>query len=144
MGSQGRLIQNLQLFAGAALIGLGTLILAGNLASIAAHFSHLLGITAEAAETLGPLNTAGAVASQAFWAYFFDHQEFLRGLHRILISFWPVLLVITGSVMWRNGFTGSAAKLQKKCPACRSHCSSFDVKVDAGFARPRPDGIASH
>jgi hypothetical protein len=116
MGRQGRLIQNLQTFAGVALAGLGALILAGNLASTAVHLSHLLGITAEAAETLGPLNTAGAAASQALWAYLFDHQEFLRGLYRILISFWPVLLVIAGSVVWRKGFTGSTSELQKKMP----------------------------
>jgi len=114
MGRQGRLIQNLQLFAGAALIGLGTLILAGNLASTAAYLSHLLGITAEAAETLGPLNTAGAAASQALWAYLFDHQEFLRGIHRILISFWPLALVVVGSVVWRKGFTGESKEPQKK------------------------------
>lgn len=116
MGRQGRLIQNLQLFAGAALIGLGTLILAGNLASTAAHLSHLLEITPQAAESLGPLNTASAAVSRALWAYLFDHQEFLRGFHRILISFWPVLLVVAGSVVWRNGVSASASELQKKMP----------------------------
>jgi hypothetical protein len=116
VGRQRTLFRNLELFAGAALIGLGTLILAGNLASTAAHLSQILGITVKAAESLGPFDTAGVAASQALWAYVFDHKEFMRGFQRILISFWPVLLVIAGSVMWRNGFTGSAAKLQKKMP----------------------------
>jgi hypothetical protein len=116
MGRQGRPIQNLQLFAGAVLIVFGTLILAGNLASTAAHLSQMLGITVKAAESVGPIDAAGVAASQALWTYVFDHKEFIRGFHRILISFWPVLLVIAGSVMWRNGFTGSTAKLQKKMP----------------------------
>ncbi|HSY60166.1 MAG TPA: hypothetical protein VK795_11430, partial [Terriglobales bacterium] len=54
--------------------------------------------------------------SQALWAYLFDHQEFLRGLHRILISFWPLVLVVAGGVVWRKRFTGSASELQKKMP----------------------------
>jgi hypothetical protein len=116
MGRQRKLIQNRESFAGAVLIGLGALILAGSLAATATRLSHLLGITAETADSLGPLNIAGAAGSQALWAYLFDHQEFLRSLHRILISFWPLVLVVAGGVVWRKGFTGSASELQKKMP----------------------------
>jgi hypothetical protein len=82
-------------------------------------------------------------ASQALWSYLFDHQEFMRGFHRILISFWPLVLGFAGSLVLRNVFTGKAKEFQKKRPTCRSHCSSFDVKAEAGFARLPPDGIPS-
>ncbi len=101
---------------GVTFIGLGVLILAGNLVSAAVQLSQFLGITAALAEKLGPLNTANLAISQALWAYLFDHQEFSRGVHRILISFWPVLLVVAGSVVWRKGFAGSSGDLQKKMP----------------------------
>jgi hypothetical protein len=71
------------------------------------------------------------------------HQEFMQGFHRILILFWPLVLVMAGSLVLRNGFTGKAKEFQKKRPTCRSHCSSFDVRAEAGFARLPPDGIPS-
>jgi len=101
---------------GLAFIGFGVLVLAGNLASAAVPLSHFLGITADLAETPGPLNIAGVAASQALWSYLFDHQEFMQGFHRILISFWPLVLVIAGSLVLRNGFTGKAKQFQKKTP----------------------------
>jgi hypothetical protein len=78
--------------------------------------SHFLGITADLAETPGPLNIAGVAASQALLSYLFDHQEFMQGFHRILISFWPLVLVIAGSLVLRNGFTGEAKEFSKKTP----------------------------
>jgi putative Mn2+ efflux pump MntP len=116
MGRRGRLIQNLQLFAGTVLIGLGILILVGNLASTAAHLSHLLGLTVEAEESFGPFDAAGLAISHALRSYLFDHQEFLRGFQRILISFWPLVLIIAGTIMLRDGFVGKAKELQKKMP----------------------------
>jgi hypothetical protein len=119
------------------------LVLAGKLASAAVRSSHFLGITADLAETPGPLDIAGVAAAQTLWSYLFDHQEFMRGLHRILISFRPLVLIIAGSLALPNGFRGKAKEFQKKRPTCRSHCSSFDVKAEAGFARLPPDGVAS-
>jgi surface polysaccharide O-acyltransferase-like enzyme len=58
-------------------------------------------------------------ASQALWSYPFDHQEFMQGFQRMLISFWPLFLVIAGSLVLRNGFTGNPKEFQKKRPTCR-------------------------
>jgi hypothetical protein len=112
MARQHTIFQNLKSIAGAALVGFGAFILFGNLAETAAQLSHLPGTTADEAETLGVLVSAGLAASDALQAYLFDHQEFVRGLHRILISFWPHLLFIAGSVLLRDGFTDELKELQ--------------------------------
>ena len=44
-------------------------------------------------------------ASQAAQAYALDHQGFLQGLLQILGSFWPLLLVIAGTILLRDAFT---------------------------------------
>ena len=49
---------------------------------------------------------------------------------------------------WKSGVAerlhGQGQRVsKKKRPTCRSHCSSFDVKAEAGFARLPPDGIPS-
>jgi hypothetical protein len=71
--------------AGTALIGLGLLILFGNLDGAAAQLSGPLGNTA--GEALGVLpSIILTAASQAFQACAFDHQYFLQGLFQMLVS----------------------------------------------------------
>ncbi len=106
MARRYRLLRNLKSIAGAALIGLGLLILFGNLADATARLSRLAGIRADAIQTFGELIAVGLAASQAFQAYLFDRAGFLRGLCGILISFWPLLLVIAG--MFLTGTTPRA------------------------------------
>jgi hypothetical protein len=95
--------------AGAALIGLGLLILLGNLMDAAARLSRLAGISADAIQTFGELTVVGMAASQAFQAYLFDRGEFLRGLCGILLSFWPLLLVIAGMFL-----TGTSSRAETR------------------------------
>ena len=116
MAGQRTPFQNRKSITGLAFIGLGVVILAGNLVSAAVHLSHVLSISADLAEKLGLLNTASVAISQALWAYFFDHHEFSRGVHRILLSFWPVLLVIAGSVVLRDRVASQPGEPQKKTP----------------------------
>jgi hypothetical protein len=80
------------------LIGLGVLILFANLAQAAFQLSHLLGITVEDANALGVLTTVGLATRHALQAYLFDHTEFLRSFHQILISFSALLLIVTGTL----------------------------------------------
>jgi putative Mn2+ efflux pump MntP len=93
------IFQNPKSIAGTVLIGLGVLILFANLAQAASQLSHLLGTAIENADTPSVLTTVGLLAGHAVQAYLFDHNEFLRGFHQILISFSALLLIITGTAL---------------------------------------------
>jgi len=91
-----------------------------------------------ASETLGVLPSAVLAASQAVQAYGLDHQGFLQSLlwigFWILISFWPLVLVVAGTLLLRNFFTGKAKALpapekylENKNMGCRFRAFSFDV-----------------
>lgn len=116
--------QNFKLIAGTALIGLGVFIQVDNLTEAAAQVNHVLGISAEGTPTLGILVSVGLAASHALQAYFFDHQEFLRSLYQISLSFWPLLAVIAGTVLLRKGFT---EEVEKIVLTCRFRRGSFDA-----------------
>jgi len=111
MARRHTLIQNFKSIAGAALIGLGVFILSRNLVEAAALLSDHLGITGEEGETLGVVATFGLAASQLLQSYLFDRQEFLQGLYQILMSFSPLLLVIAGRELMRDGCTDEAKEL---------------------------------
>jgi len=132
MASQHRPSEGLKSIVGGALVGLGLHILFGNLDRVAEQLQHMLGTPAW--ETLGVLPSAVLAASQAVQAYGLDHQEFLQTLLRMLISFWPLLLVILGTVLLRDFFTERAKALpapdkflQNKNMECRFRAFSFDV-----------------
>ena len=110
MATQHTRFQNLKLIAGAAFIGFGVFIQSKNLTEAAAQVTRLLGISAEGTQTLGILVAIGLAASHLLQAYIFDHQEFLRSLYQISLSFWPVLAVIAGTVLLRNGFMQEVEK----------------------------------
>jgi hypothetical protein len=114
MATQHTRFQNLELIAGTALIGLGIFIQSENLIMAAAQVNHLLGISADRTETLGLIVTVGLAASHALQAYFFDHEEFLRSLYQISLSFWPLLAVIAGAVLLRDGLTEEVEEQQKR------------------------------
>jgi len=114
MAKQHTRFQNLKLIAGTALIGVGVFIQSENLTQAAARASHLLGISAQDTQTLGVLLAVGLAASHALQAYLFDHQEFLRRLHQISLSFWPLLAVIAGAVLLRDGSTEEVEEPQKQ------------------------------
>ena len=132
MASQHRASEGLKSIVGGALVGLGLHILFGNLDRVAEQLQHMLGTPAW--ETLGVLPSAVLAASQAVQAYGLDHQEFLQTLLWMLISFWPLLLVILGTVLLRDFFTERAKALpapdkflQNKNMGCRFRAFSFDV-----------------
>src|SRR5271156_6320468 len=109
MARRHRLLRNLKSIAGVTLIGLGLFILCGNLTDAAARLSRLAGISADAAQTFGQLTAVVLAASQAFQFYLFDRAGFLRGLCGILISFWPLLLVIAGMFL-----TGTTSRTESR------------------------------
>ena len=124
--------ERLRSIAGGALIGLGLHILFWNLDRSAVQVRHLLGATA--GDALGALPTAVLAASQAVQAYALDHQAFLLGLGRLLISFWPLLLVMLGTMLLQDALTDKVKALptpgeyfQNRDTGCRFRCPSFDA-----------------
>ena len=79
----------------AALIGLGVVILIGKIDGPVTHLTNLLG--AGAREGLKLLPYLVPAVWQALQAYAFDHQWFSACPLQMLVSFWPLLHVITGA-----------------------------------------------
>jgi hypothetical protein len=124
--------ESLKSIAGGILVGLGLHTLCGNLNGDAAQLRHLLGIPA--GEALGVLSSGVLAASQAARAYGLDHQELSKTLLPMLISFWPLLLVIVGTILLQNALTDKVIALpaskkyfQNNQSGCRFRCPSFDV-----------------
>jgi len=117
--------------AGGSLVGLGLHNLFGNLDGAAAQLRHLLGNGSS--ERLGALPSVILATSQAAQVYAMDHQGFVLGLLRISVSFWPVLLVIAGTVLLKDALTDKVKALptankyfQNRMVGCRFCCPSFD------------------
>jgi hypothetical protein len=99
--------------AGAALVGLGIFILYENLAEGVARLSHVLG--ANGSEALGVLPAVILAVARVLQAYTADHQRFLQGiLEHMLVSSWPLLLVMVGTILSRDAFTNNVNALPKK------------------------------
>ncbi|MGA8308540.1 MAG: hypothetical protein WB755_00800 [Terriglobales bacterium] len=83
--------------------------------------------------------TAVLATSQAVQAYALDHQAFLLGLGRLLISFWPLLLVMVGTILLQDALTDKIKAppapanyfqntiFKNKNTGCRFRCPSFDA-----------------
>lgn len=85
--------------AGALLVSLGLLLLFANLDNVANRISNSF------ASTPGALGTGMELvlaAIRAVEAYFFDQAAFQNGLHWILVSLWPLILVIIGATLLQN------------------------------------------
>ena len=118
--------------AGGPLVGIGLHILLGNVDRATTQLTHSLG--ANTGETLGLLPSAVLAASQASRAYDFDRMELLQGLFRVLVSFWPLLLVVLGAILLRDVFMDKAEALpapgkyfRNVVTGCRFCCPSFDA-----------------
>jgi hypothetical protein len=102
---------------GITLLSLGFLFLFSNLDALASSLGRAAGQPQEdASSTVLDLGLAGMHAIQA---YAFDHAHFLSSLRGILVSFWPLVLVLIGAVLlrdvfmhWLAIFTSSAGSLQ--------------------------------
>jgi hypothetical protein len=90
--------------AGAALAGLGIIVLYVNVDGAATQLGQLLG-TARG-DALGPLPAAVLVAARVMQAYASGHRRFLEGFfEHLLVLLWPLALVIVGKVLSQDGFT---------------------------------------
>jgi hypothetical protein len=99
-------------FAGAALIGLGIFILYKNLDQAGTQLSHLFRFPGK---TFGVLPTVILATLRVLQAYASDHQRFVQGLFQhALMTLWPLLLVIAGTVLSRDAFPGDTGAAAKK------------------------------
>ena len=109
MAREWRVFRNLRSVVGMGLIGFGIFMLGGNLSDACGQLSRLVGISADATRTFGELTVVGLGAAQVWRSYVFDRRELALGVCEILISFWPVLLVIAGAAL-----TGTASRTMPK------------------------------
>jgi hypothetical protein len=84
---------------GAAALAIGSFLLFVNLDGIAAQINNAVGAPAESVGIFPALGLAGLHALQAFA---FDHAGFLSSLLQILVSFWPLILVLLGTALLRS------------------------------------------
>jgi hypothetical protein len=137
MTRQRKTSESITAIAGGALVGLGVHIVSGNLDAAAAQLRHLLGNTA--GDALGVLPSVVLASSQAAQLYALDHHGFLQCFLRMLLSFWPLLLVVIGTVLLWDVFAdkGKASPtpnqyfqknvFKNKDTGCRFRWPSFDV-----------------
>src|SRR5260370_18984447 len=111
---QDKTSESIRVIAGGTLVGLGLHILSGNLDSAADQLRHLLGNTV--GDALGVLPSVVLASSQAAQAYALDHHGFFECFLRMLVSFWPLLLVVVGTVVLRDVFADkvTAAPIPKQ------------------------------
>ena len=94
-------------------MGFGMFILYENLAGAVAWLSHVLGTNSP--EALGVLPAVILAASRVLQAYGADHPRSLQGfLQHMLVSSWPLLLVMVGTVLSRDTFTDNVKARSKK------------------------------
>ncbi len=90
--------------AGTAFIGLGTFIFYGNLYRDAVQLFHRFEV---ARQTWGAAATFGLAASQILQDYADDRRLFLHiFLRNIVVTTWPLLLVIAGMILLRVALRG--------------------------------------
>ncbi len=137
MTKQRNTSENLKSIAGGVLVGLGLHILSGNVAGDVSRLK--LALSMPAGEALGVLPSVALAASQVAQTYALDHQGFLDSLLQMLASFWPLLLVIAGTILLRDALADRVKELptsdkyfqnkyfQNRDTGCRFRCPSFDA-----------------
>jgi hypothetical protein len=102
MATRNTASRSLKSIAGAFFLALGLLILSANLDGIAACITGFAGISVP--QEPGIFTALGLAALHAVQTFAFDHEQFLSSLLRILVSFWPVILILAGVWLLRDVF----------------------------------------
>ena len=107
--------KNLHTVAGAILFSFGLTLLTANLDAVAGHASSWLPSKASSLSAAIEIGMAGLRAVQT---YFFDPSTFQAGFLSILISLWPLILVIIGAILLHDaiGIRFASAKLARTFP----------------------------
>lgn len=120
--------------AGAILAGLGMLILYENGAGAIARLSHIL--SANGSDALGMVPAAFLALAQAAQAHAINHQRFLEVfLRQTLISSWPLLLVIFGTVLSKATVKDEPKPVQENDLPCL--CPTYSFSRSKATASPR-------
>ncbi|HEV2196958.1 MAG TPA: hypothetical protein VGR55_15335 [Candidatus Acidoferrum sp.] len=104
--------KNVHAVAGAVLFSLGLTLLTANLDAVAAQVSTWFSSTPG---SIGSAIEIGLAGLRAVQAYFFDPSAFQSGFLSILVSLWPLILVIIGAILLRDamGIRFAKAKLAR-------------------------------
>ena len=93
--------RSLKAILGVALSAVGLLLLFVNVDNATAKFSRP---SVAPSESIGATVELGLAGLRAAQAYLFDPASFQSGLEQILVSFWPLILVIFGVVLLQKAF----------------------------------------
>lgn len=88
--------KSVHIVAGALLFSFGVTLLTANLDGLAAQASTWFSATPG---SLGAAIEIGLAGLRAVQAYFFDPSSFQAGFLSILVSLWPLILVIIGAIL---------------------------------------------
>jgi hypothetical protein len=104
--------KNLNAVAGAILFSFGLTLLTANLDAVAGQASTWFNSTSGG---LGTTIEVGLAGLRAVQAYFFDPSAFQAGFLSILVSLWPLILVIIGAILLHDaiGVRFANAKLAR-------------------------------
>ena len=116
MAAQQTSPRSLKSITGAILLALGFLILFANLDGVTGQITSAVGTSPEPAQ--GMLPALALATLHVLQDYVFDHAGVLSGLLQILVSFWPLILIVIGAVLLRDVFWGRFAAY--KAGACSS------------------------
>jgi len=102
--------------AGAVLFSFGLTLLTANLDAVAGQVSTWFSATPG---SLGSAIEIGLAGLRAVQAYFFDQSAFQAGFLSILVSLWPLILVIIGAILLHDamGMRFASAKLARTFPS---------------------------
>ena len=134
MARQHAVFPNRKFIVGAALIGLGLLVLFRYGAGAAVLIRSLL-IIGDQADSLGPLAAASMAVQHFLQCYLFDHTEFLRILFQVLLSFLGLLLIGAGTIFLPAEFAGREGL--KKKEAAMSISLPLIRRIDGSKTQPR-------
>lgn len=103
MAKQMTTSRGLKAIVGATMLALGLLLFFANLDGVATLVNSSFTSTSPAVSS-STLFELGLVGLRAAQSYFFDHPSFLSGLRQILVSFWPLVLVLIGTALLGQSF----------------------------------------
>jgi hypothetical protein len=106
---RGAFLERVKSIAGAALLAGGMVILYEHVARAGVQVSRLCGTAG------GALPAVVLSATRVAQAYAADHQRFLEDFFKqIFASCWPLVLVVVGTVLSRDGLPDEATHFQKE------------------------------